>query len=98
MNITPERYKALSRAEDKLQALENGGVDNWEFYGESLEEFNKQEEREDAIQNLLEELQEVMGLGAFEPSERGTGFAFTDDVVAEAEKAIRKFIKDILGV
>ena len=29
----------LLEAYNKLQALENGGVDNWEWYGASLEEF-----------------------------------------------------------
>lgn len=36
--ITAERLKTLERAEAKLQALEAGGVDNWEWYGESLKE------------------------------------------------------------
>jgi len=26
---------------DKLEALENGGADNWEWYGESIEDWEK---------------------------------------------------------
>lgn len=34
--ISEERYKELLDAEKELQALHAGGVDNWEWYGQSL--------------------------------------------------------------
>ena len=34
--ISKERYDELLAAEIKLNLLEAGGVDNWEWYGESL--------------------------------------------------------------
>lgn len=36
VKISKSRYKALLKAEIKLDMLEAGGVDNWEWYGESL--------------------------------------------------------------
>ena len=41
VNISKKRLEYLERAYTKLTCLENGGVDNWEWYGESLEEFRK---------------------------------------------------------
>lgn len=34
--VDENRLAELIRKEQKLKLLENGGVDNWEWYGESL--------------------------------------------------------------
>lgn len=39
VTITLEEYKSLLKDREKLQALERGGVDNWEWYSDSLEEY-----------------------------------------------------------
>jgi hypothetical protein len=36
VEITKKEYESLLRDRDILAALESGGVDNWEWYGESL--------------------------------------------------------------
>ena len=36
ITIPEGRYAELVKAEKKLNALEEGGVDNWEWYSESL--------------------------------------------------------------
>lgn len=36
VTISKEEYEDLLRDKDMLEALEAGGVDNWEWYGESL--------------------------------------------------------------
>ena len=47
MKIEPKRLKELERAEAKLNALEAGGVDNWDNYDVSLEEYRAVNELED---------------------------------------------------
>lgn len=47
ITITKSEYKELTRARQKLSALMAGGVDNWEWYGEALEEFWAEEEDEE---------------------------------------------------
>ena len=49
MKILIEREKLISLISDslKLQALENGGVDNWEWYGVSLTDFLDEENAND---------------------------------------------------
>ncbi len=42
--INEKELKELIKDSCKLNALENGGVDNWEWYGEALEEYNDEEE------------------------------------------------------
>lgn len=44
ITITLKEYRELLKDSRKLAALEAGGVDNWEWYSESLEEFYKEEE------------------------------------------------------
>lgn len=39
--IPKEEYEKLIRRSDMLAALENGGVDDWEWYSESLEEYRR---------------------------------------------------------
>lgn len=36
VEISKERLAKLLRDEKELQLLENGGVDNWDWYGDSL--------------------------------------------------------------
>lgn len=49
MKILIEREKLISLISDslKLQALENGGVDNWEWYSVSLTDFLDEENADD---------------------------------------------------
>lgn len=92
--ISKERLKQLEKAEAKLTALENGGVDNWSFYGEAMEEYNKQEEIEEKIDALMEEIEDAMLDGMYEPSERGAGFAATEEAIEKTKEIILKFVKD----
>ena len=39
VNISLDELKGLFEAKHRLDALEQGGVDNWEWYGESLEQY-----------------------------------------------------------
>ena len=41
VTITESEYNTLLKASWKLQALEAGGVDNWSWYSESLEDYWK---------------------------------------------------------
>jgi len=37
VSISPEEYDRLLESEKKLNALEAGGVDNWEWYDDAME-------------------------------------------------------------
>lgn len=42
--IDEKELKQLIKDSLELNALERGGVDNWEWYGEALEEYDEDEE------------------------------------------------------
>jgi len=55
VTITKDVYLRLRKAEIKLNMLECGGVDNWEWYGESL---NREGEMsyEEAVEAIEKEI------------------------------------------
>lgn len=55
--IDEKRLEELLKAEAKLQALENAGVDNWQWYSEAMEEYNKWEKQK-LLKTLLEKYTE----------------------------------------
>ena len=95
MEITREKLKKLEKAQEKLQALEGGGVDNWEFYGEAMDTLIKKEEIEESINDSLVELEEVFYTNRYEPSERGAGFACKEEGRDLAEEIIYKIIANV---
>jgi hypothetical protein len=42
ITISKDKYEELIKDQAKLRALEAGGVDNWEWYGESLKDYFKE--------------------------------------------------------
>lgn len=89
VKVQEKRLKELERAYAKLQALENGGVDNWEWYGESLKEWNKENALEELFEDTYEELLEILVEARVdEPAGRGCGYSITPD-----EDSVRKLLK-----
>lgn len=39
VTITLEEYQHLLKRDEQLSALEQGGVDNWEWYSQSLQDY-----------------------------------------------------------
>ncbi|WPM81364.1 hypothetical protein R5W60_06730 [Brucella pseudintermedia] len=48
VTITKSEYESLLDSSRKLNCLENGGVDNWEWYHESLKEGGYFDEEDEA--------------------------------------------------
>ena len=92
MDISEKRLKELERIESKMGYLEAGGVDDWEFYDESLKEYSRTIERDEIIESAVDDLACTFGEGAYEPSERGAGIAFT----VECERAAIEILKDLI--
>lgn len=47
VTLSKDRYEYLQHRDEVLSALEAGGVDNWEWYGESLRDLYKDDEEDD---------------------------------------------------
>ena len=94
MEIPSKRLKELEDCEAKLRALEAGGVDNWEFYDESLSAYLDAKEREEKIEKLFDDVLENLCTNGKieEPAGRGCGYGFrnTDEAFQIFKKGINK--------
>lgn len=79
MKIDRKRLKELELAEMKLNALEVGGVDNWEFYGDALDEFNKSLEKIERVEKIVNELCEIICENIEQPAGSGCGYGVTKE-------------------
>lgn len=93
--ISKKRLKQLEKAEAKLNALENGGVDNWEWYDQAMTSYNDSVELEEKCEELLEEIECALLVGVYEPSERGAGFAASDDAREQTLEILIRFAKEL---
>lgn len=84
MPISEKRLEELLDIEAKMQALEAGGVDNWEGYGDSLEPYWAKKKAEQKAEEMIFQIIDRLAEHAYEPSERGAGFAFHDDGIQDA--------------
>lgn len=100
VKITKKYLKTLERAQAKLQALEAGGVDNWEWYGESLKEFRQEEELDDLIakhvDNICQTVAEDCTIEYPSCREAGAAIMFPDGVEEQIEQWIRKFLQEAI--
>lgn len=47
--VSEKELKVFINCKNRLEALECGGVDNWEYYGESIHEYVKDYKEENNI-------------------------------------------------
>lgn len=97
VTISKSEIERLRMIESKMAALEKGGVDNWEWYGESLVAWRAENEVNELKSNLFNDLLELFGQNAYEPSERGAGFAIDIDE-DDFQPVLDKFISDMKGI
>ena len=92
--ISEARIQELEDMVAKLLALEAGGVDNWEHYDVSLEEYRKEKERrereEDWVAFLVGELAEAASTNIDEPAGHGCGYGIEDSGLELIESLIRE--------
>lgn len=93
MQIEKDRYEQLLDYEKQLNALHNGGVDNWEWYGESMKEYHEQKEKEEQLKQTFEEILETLCEGVEEPAGRGAGYGFKPEYQDSAFKLFREAVE-----
>lgn len=80
MEISKSEYEKMQRQIAKLAALEAGGVDNWEFYGDSLEEWHKENEVDELLQAAVDAMNDLNAEARVtQPAGSGCGFAIEFD-------------------
>lgn len=99
VKISAKRLQQLERSQRILDALEAGGVDNWEWYSESLKDFRKEEELENIIQDYVNEILEVCSEeGDVEyPAGRGCGHSILlGDAKDGVYSLLQKFMQEVI--
>lgn len=91
MALTAERIKELEKAERTLNALEAGGVDNWEGYDFALEGIRSEEQYDDFLEEVAEEIMDAISEYIEEPAGRGCGYGVQTSGYAACEAILRKY-------
>ena len=75
-----ELSKKDQRRLAKLDALEAGGVDNWEWYDESLKSWREENEREELAEDFLDQLLEIICIDCRieQPAGAGAGYGISE--------------------
>jgi len=60
ITITSEEYTDLIDSRAKLRALEAGGVDNWEWYDESLTAYHREKEIAEIERTMFTDILETI--------------------------------------
>lgn len=89
--ISDERLADLEKQERKLNALESGGVDNWDGYDFALEEIRKEDAKDEFLYTIADEIMGILGEDINEPAGRGAGFGFTPN----ADDKVVKYLKTL---
>lgn len=79
----------------KLDALENGGVDNWEFYSEALSDYFSIYERVEKIERFVDEILEICSKNCEEPAGRGAGYGIRVEAQHEVLRLALDKIKEL---
>jgi len=103
VTITKKEYDQLQDRDFKLECLENGGVDNWSYYGESLEEYHKAKEEDkkkaDFIKNNLEIISESICDEIETPAGPGAGYGIRQNGLDSLEEILNDIYNELtLGI
>ena len=92
--VTAQEYARMERRIAKLDALEAGGVDGWEWYDESLKDWYAENEIDERIKSAIDDLNEILVEAEVDqPAGPGCGYAICMDEEAVAAM-LRKFAED----
>lgn len=89
--LSNQRLKELLDKEAKLASLEQGGVDNWEFYDIALDKYRKHKELEELKKEFMQDLLETISGHIEEPAGRGCGYGLREKGYNEPEAFLQNY-------
>lgn len=87
VTLKKSEYEKMQRELSKLYALEAGGVDNWEFYSESLTEWHKEIEVDELLDAVIDSINDIVcDAEVDQPAGHGCGYSitFNEDIMKKA--------------
>jgi len=79
-----------------LDALEAGGVDNWEGYDFATEEYRKTIGREETAEDIADEILHAICTEVEQPAGVGCGFGFSKNAMEYTVQIILKRAKELV--
>lgn len=100
VTVKKSEYDKMQRELSKLHALEAGGVDNWDYYGDALAEWFKENEVDELLDNIIEDMNDVLvDAEVDQPAGQGCGYSITFNEVSMKKLLIDRLkeYKEIVG-
>lgn len=96
IQVDENTYNKMLRDIAKLNALEAGGVDNWEGYSFSLEEWHKENALDEILDEIISDMNDILVEADIEqPAGSGCGYSITFDEIA-MKKLLKKRIEEYM--
>ena len=96
--LTQEEWDKIQRSLSKLDALEAGGVDSWEWYDDSLKDWFKENEIDYELEEFVEYVRDLLvDAEVDQPAGTGCGYSITINEESLKSRALRfaNIISDI---
>lgn len=91
VKITREKLETLERAAKKLEALERGGVDKWEWYEESLRDYHNSIQMDERAVRLIHSMIEIVA-DYVAPADAVGTYYVRDEAVYALLPVVRPFL------
>jgi hypothetical protein len=92
--MNSKRIQELLNAERKLNALEAGGVDNWEWYDESLESIRKEDKLEDVVDMYVQNILELAAIAEVSAEDSRNGLYIVNIDEDETRSILQNFLQE----
>jgi hypothetical protein len=92
--MNSKRIQELLNAERKLNALEAGGVDNWEWYDESLESIRKEDKLEDVVDMYVQNILELAAIAEVSAEDSRNGLYIVNIDEDETRSILETFLRE----
>jgi hypothetical protein len=94
LGMSSKRIQELLNAERKLNALEAGGVDNWEWYDESLKTIRKEDSLSDVVDMYVRNILELAASAEVSPEDSRNGLYIVNIDEVETRATLQSFLQE----
>jgi hypothetical protein len=92
--MSSKRIRELLNAERKLNALEVGGVDNWEGYGEALGDIRKEDRLSDVVDMYVQDMLELAAQAEVSAEDSRSGLYIVNIDEEETRGILQAFLQE----
>jgi hypothetical protein len=94
LGMSSKRIQELLNAERKLNALEAGGVDNWEWYDKAIESIRKEDKLEDVVDMYVQDILELAAIAEVSAEDSRNGLYIVNIDEDETRGILQNFLQE----